>query len=165
MATRFQIVNGGDEFDARDTVDGGVMDLEQEREGPRWKFLDAIEPFDDVYLPQWTIQIEWPSHEPSTLDHELAPIPGLGESYMAHVELQIELRIFHPVRMIEVHGHPDQPAAHEGCEVQPGLDHGQDSLERHQMTWRRRRVVDVDRGNVHRGIRRLGINERCVLGR
>ena len=55
--------------------------------------------------------------ESGRFDAQLAPIPWLRKSNVPHVELEIEVVVWHPVRMIEAQRHLHQFLAKRGDSV------------------------------------------------
>ena len=95
---RGQVVDGGGHLRAGHTVDGGVVDLADEREGSRRNALDVVEALDDVELPQRTVEVELAGVQPRRLDAQLAPVTGLRQGDVAHVELEVEVGVVRPSR-------------------------------------------------------------------
>ena len=65
------------------------------------------------------------------LDKKLAPVAGLGQGDMAHVELNIKVRILNPVGEIHIARHFHQPAAQHGHLVDGLFEALHDVLEAH----------------------------------
>ena len=97
--------------------------------------------------------------EASDLDAELAPVTGLGQRDMADVEFKVELRVLDPIGMVEIERHPHQPLAKAARAGQSGTDEVEDILEADETARRCRGIVDGDRADVHRCVRRLQIDE------
>ncbi len=139
------------------------MDLQHEGEATLRNAGDLVEAFDDVQLPQRLREVERAGVQPGSLDAELAPVARLGQRDVAHVVLEVELLVLHPVRVIEVGGNPHHLLTEGPGQVQPGLEVGQDALERHRSTGRGGGVVDADRCDVRRRVRPLAVDERRIL--
>ena len=84
--------------------------------------VDVVEPLDDVELPQRPIEVERAGHQPRHLDAQLAPVAGLRQGDVADVELEVEVGILDPVRVVEVERHPHQPLAEHPGHVEALLD-------------------------------------------
>ena len=143
-------------------VDGRVVHLRHEGEAAGRHAGDVVEALDDVQLPQRPIEVEGPRHEASHLDAELAPVAGRRQGDVADVELQIEVGILDPVRVVEVERDADESLTEHAGLVEPLVDVIEDALERDGAAGRGRRVVDRDAPARHVRARRLGIEERGV---
>ena len=102
--------------------------------------------------------------QPRRLFTELLPIAGRRQRDVAHVELEIEIAILDPVRMIGFTRHFDELAPETLREVQPLFDIAEDVPEPNPSARRGRLIVQRQRCDVHMSIRRLGIDEGSVLG-
>jgi len=145
-----------------DAVDGGMVCLLQQRVAARCHALDVVEALDDVHLPQRPAEVELARVEASRLDAQLAPVAWLGQGDVANVELEVEVAVLDPVRVVEVHRHLHQLLTEDPREVQATLDVLEDPLERHGAVRCRRGVVDRETGDVHGGVRRFEVDERGV---
>ena len=88
--------------------------------------------------------------QPGDLDAQLAPVARLRQGDVADVELEVEVGVLDPVRMVEAERHLDEPLAEDPRHVQPLAVVVEDALERDRAARRRRRVVDVDAEDVAR---------------
>ena len=97
-----------------------------------------------VHLPQRPAQVERAGVQPGDLDAQLAPVARLRQGDVADVELEVEVAVLDPVRVVELERHPHQPLAERPRDVQPLAVVLEDPLERDRSAGRGRRVVDVD---------------------
>ena len=118
--------------------------LRDEGEAARRDALDVVEALDDVELPQRPVEVERAGDQPGHLDAQLAPVARLRQGDVADVELEVEVGVLDPVRVVEVERHPHQPLAEHPGLVEALVDVVEDALERHPAARRRRRVVDRD---------------------
>ena len=102
--------------------------------------------------------------QPRDLDAELAPVPGLGQRDVADVELDVELRVLDPIRVIEVERHPHQSLTKRPRAAQPLANEAQDVLEPYEPARRRRGIIDAHGADVHGRVRRLQVDEGRILG-
>ena len=123
---------------------------------------DVVQPFDDVELPQRPVEIERTRDQASHLDAQLSPVARLRQRDVTNVELEVEVGILDPVRVVQVERHPHQPLAEDAGLVQPLVDVVEDPLERDPAARRGRRVVDREAGPRHVRPGRLGVEERSV---
>ena len=70
--------------------------------------LDVVETLDDVELPQRAVEVERPRVQPGRLDAQLAPVARLRQRDVPDVELEVEVGVVHPVRMVEIERHPGE---------------------------------------------------------
>ena len=68
--------------------------------------------------------------EARRLDANLAPIARLRQRDVPHVILEVEARVLHPPRMVEVQRDVDHLLAERSREVEPALDVGMISVKR-----------------------------------
>ena len=92
--TRFRcgVVYRPDDLRTRDAVDGRMVHFEEQCEATRREPLDIVETFDHVGFPERVRAVQRARVQPCDLDAELAPVARLGQSDMAPVEFQIEIR-------------------------------------------------------------------------
>ena len=109
---------------------------------PAGHAVDVVEALDHVQLPERAVEVERAGHEAGHLDAQLAPVTGRRQGDVADVELEVEVGILDPVRVVEVERDAHEPLAEDAGLVQPLLDVVEDPLERHPPARRRRRVVD-----------------------
>ena len=86
-------------------VDGGVVQLGEDGEAV------LAQPLDDVDLPQRMGPIQGPADQAGDQLDQLVVRARRGERRLAQVELQVEVRVLDPERMVELQGHLDQPPA------------------------------------------------------
>ncbi len=121
-----------------------------------------VEPFDNGEFPWRTLQIERAGKYACRLDTQLAPVARLRQCDVAHVKLQIEVRVLDPVRIVQVERHPHQPLADCAAKLHPAFEEIQDILEPDKAARRGRRVVDKDRTDMHRRIARFHRDKRRI---
>src|ERR1019366_9774672 len=85
----------GEDVAPGDTVDGGVMDLGVDRRSP------AAQPGDEVELPQGAAAIQRTGVDAGHLIGQLRVTARGGQGKLADVELDVEVRVVDPVRMVE----------------------------------------------------------------
>ena len=159
-----QVVQQDRDLAAALHVDGRVVRLGQQRKAAFGQVEKAVQALDDVDLPQRSVQVERPGVDARCLDAELPPVAGLGQRDVAHVVLEVEVLVVHPVGQIHVQRHTLQLLAKRGQPIEPALDVRQDGLEAQLAAGRRALVVDVHEGHVGVGVRRLGVQEGGVVG-
>jgi hypothetical protein len=140
-----------------------MMHLGDERETAGRQALDIIQALDDDELPQGLGQIERARVKARDLDAELPPVAGLGQSDVADMVFDVEIGILDPVRMIHVQRQAYEALAEAARAAQPARDELENVLEAHEAAGRGRGIVDADRADVHRCVRRLEIDEARVL--
>ena len=86
-------------------VDGGVVVFGQQRPAT------AVQAVDDVDLPQRPGAVHRPADDPADLLGELVDHAGPGQMDFADVEVEVEVGVGHPVRMVESERHLDETAA------------------------------------------------------
>jgi hypothetical protein len=160
---RAQIVEGVHQLDAGYTVDRRMVHLDEDAEASLRKVPCVVETLDDVELPGRAAEVERVGVQSGCLDPELAPVARGRQGDVADVELEIEVPVLHPVRVIKVKWHAYQlPAEHpRQGQAMPHLP--QDRVEGDLSLRSGRRVVDVERADVHRHPRRLGVQEPRIL--
>ena len=70
-----------------------------------------LQTVDEVGLPQRTAAIQRPRVQPCRLNCELAIIARCRERQLADMELDVEIGVLDPVRLIQAKGHLHQAAA------------------------------------------------------
>ena len=138
------------------------MRLGDHREAARRHTLHVVQPFDDVELPQRTVEIERTRDEASHLDAQLSPVTRRRQSDVTNVKLEVEVGILDPVRVVKVERHPHQPLAKDARLVQPLVDVVEDPLERDPTAVCGRRVIDRQPGPRHVRPGRLGVEKRGI---
>lgn len=130
--------------------------------GAAWQIGDSIETFDDVHLPQRSTAIERTCVQARNLVHQLAPVAWLGQRQVAHVELEIDLRILDPVGPVESQRNHRQAPPEDGRDMQSRAEMPKDVLERDLALGRRRWVVDAERRYVIERVPLLGVEDETV---
>jgi len=92
-------------------IDRGVVHLREDPEAIVRKALD------DVALPQRPGAVERSGDDAADGLGQLLGVPGRRHCVMAHVEVDVEVRVFDPVRQVQTHGHLDQPPPERGERV------------------------------------------------
>ena len=82
-----------------------MVDLRVDRDAP------AVQTVDQVELPQGPVTVELPSVQAGRLLGQLPVVAGRGQRELADVELDVEVGVLDPVRLVEPERHGDQPAA------------------------------------------------------
>ena len=139
------------------------MDLQQHAKAALGQAMHVIQPFDNVHFPEGLVARQRARMNTCGQDAQLTPITRLGQRDVAHMVLEVEIRIVCPVGLTEAEGHSDQFAAENGGEMQPGLHQGQDLLEPHLATARGTLVVNADATDMLRHALQLGVHEHRVL--
>jgi hypothetical protein len=102
---RLQVQQGGHDLNGGHTVDQGVVHLGVHR-GPA-----AHQALDEVHLPEWTAPVERALMQAGELLAELLVVAGRGQRDLPYVELQVEVGILDPVRVVEPERHLGEPPA------------------------------------------------------
>ena len=102
--------------------------------------------------------------QPRGLFAELLPVARRRQRHVAHVELEIEIAILDPVRMIGFARHFDELAPETPREVQPLFDVAENVPEPNTSARRGRLIVERQCRNVHVRVRRLRIDKGSILG-
>src|SRR5690606_16414047 len=100
--------------------------------------------------------------KPRDLDAELAPVAGLRQRNVPDMELDVEIRILDPVRMVEVHRHMDDALPERPREMQPRLVILENAFESEMAALDGRLVVDRQPADMHWCVRRLEIEKRRI---
>lgn len=69
--------------------------------------------------------------QPGHLFGQLSVVAGEGQCELPDMELDVEVGVLDPVRMVEPEGHHDQPATKERNQRQPGLNDLGEVLQGH----------------------------------
>ena len=110
------IEHSGEDVASGDSVDRGVMDLGVDGGPP------ALEPGDEVDLPQWAAAVQRPRMQAGHLLGQLPVVAGGRHGRLPDVKLDVEVRVLDPVRMVEPEGNRDQPAPKERDQRKSRLD-------------------------------------------
>jgi hypothetical protein len=110
---RRQVEQCGEDVVAGHAVDGGMVDLAVDRRPP------APQPEDQVDLPERSAALQRPGVQAGGLLGELPVAAGGGQGKLPDVELDVEVRVLDPVRLVQAQRHVDQAAAEERDQWQP----------------------------------------------
>ena len=113
---RVGVEQGGEHFDALHAVDGCVVNLLQKR------YAIVGKTFDHPHFPQRMGPVERTSDEASHQFTKLLVVAGRCDGGFAHVEVEIEIGVVDPVRMIESERDRDEFAAQNGQHMEPLSD-------------------------------------------
>ena len=160
---RLEIVQRAHELHAGGAVDRRVVDLQEHREAARRQPLHVVQPLDDVGLPQRPRTVESARVQAGDLDAELAPVAGLGQRDVSHVELDVGVVGIDPERVVQIERHHGEAAREHRGAVDALAEGAQHILEAHQAVGCRGRIVDEHRPDVHRGVVHLAVEEHRVL--
>ena len=128
------VVEHGQDLAAGHAVDGGVMDLRQQRRPA------ALEAMDEVELPQRPGAVESPRVDPRGLLGQLGHATRRGKRELAAVIAEVEVVVGHPVGPVEVERDLGQPRRERRDHVQPVGE------QRFQAVERDARPVSLSRG-------------------
>ncbi len=81
----------------------------------------VVDPFDDIELPQRTISVEGSGHDSA---HHFAELLGCARrryGMVTYMEVEVEVRVFDPVRQVEAERDLDQSAP-KGCQLVDALE-------------------------------------------
>ena len=70
------------------------------------RLAPARQAVDQVQLPQRPAAVERPGVQPGGLVGELAVVAGLGQGQLADVELDVEVGVLDPVRLVQARAAP-----------------------------------------------------------
>jgi hypothetical protein len=101
-----------EDLGTRHAIDGGVVHLGEDRHPV------AVEPVDEVELPQGAGAVQRPGDDARDLLGEHARIAGSWERQLADVELEVELGLVVPVGVVEPERHFDQSPVKRRQQVQ-----------------------------------------------
>ncbi len=125
-----------------EAVDGRVVDLGQHRH-------DAVlEPVDQIQLPQRPGAVERPGDDPRHLLGELLVGARRRQRELADVEVEVEVRVVDPVRVVEAERHLGQTPAHRRQQRQPLGEHLLDVGELELAARGGARIEDRDPADV-----------------
>ena len=139
-----QIEQQADDLTAGDAVDDGVMNLRVQGDVARFQAGD------DVHLPQRPGPVERPRMQPRHLLRQLPVVSGGGQSQIAHVELEVEVLVLHPVREIHAERHLEQPPAQDGQQMHAVGKQPHHDVDVQLLEGSRARVVDAEAADVPR---------------
>ena len=120
---------------------------------------------DQVELPQRPAAVERPGEDALDGARELAVVAGRRHGAVADVEVDVEVGILDPVRVVEAERYLHELARERRQQVEPLADEPADVLVREVAAGRRRRVVDGEAADVAVCPRRLDRQELGVEAR
>ncbi len=147
----------------RVAVDGGVVELREDRVGARGHAFDVVEALDHVHLPERAVEVQRARGQPRDGDRQLAAVGGLGQADVADVELEVEVLVLDPVGVVEVQRHAHEAAAEDRRACEAALEVGEDVLEADLAARRGRRVVDRDHAAVGGPVLVVEVHEHRVV--
>ena len=122
----------GEQVVSRHPVDGRVVHLDVDG------LPATLQTVDEIGLPQRTAAVQRPRMQPCRLHCQLAIITRRGQRQLADMELDVEIGVLDPVRLIQPKGHLHQAAAKQRDQMQPGLDELGQPLKRQRLAARGR---------------------------
>jgi hypothetical protein len=141
---------------ARHAVDGAVVDLRELRHQPVPKALD------DVELPERAAPVERASDDARHLLGKLPIVSGRREPDVPDVEVEIEVRVLDPVRVIEPERDLDEAAAVRRQQVHPLGDQALDVVQRGRGPGGAGGIEEGEPADVSVGRPRLHVEEARV---
>ena len=130
--------------------------LRQHRHAP------ALEPVDDVDLPQRPAAVERAAEHALHGLGELTVVARRGQRRLADVELEVEVRVLDPVRQVQAQRHRHEPPAQRREQVQARFQQRLDLGPAEHAARRGARVVDAQEGDVSVDPRRFDVEELRV---
>ena len=152
---RCDVEKQGEDLCAGHTVYGTVVNFSELGHVAVLKSLDYVE------LPKRATSVKGARHDAGDLLSELAGIARGRQADVTHVEIQIKIWIFDPIRVIESKRHLDQSSS-EGWEKVHALS--EQLLDIFESGWRGRGrwVEDGKAGNVSIRSGRFHVEKTCV---
>ena len=108
-----------------------VVHLQQQGEAPGRDALDIVEPFDNIDLPHGLVPAQRRGVDARGENAQLPPVAGFGQGDVAHVVLEVKIRVFHPVGSAEAVGNKSQFATENRRQMQAVFQQGENLLEAH----------------------------------
>ena len=136
-------------------VDDGMVHLRDQPD------LPAGEPLNHVHLPWRLPGCEGTAHHLGDKCRELGLATGRRERGAVKVVVQLELRVVHPARVIETQRDGHEPTSEGGQCGDPRREQIGDAFEG-VATFCGGRVEDAGVRDLHRGLRRVGVDEHRV---
>src|SRR5207247_2604897 len=118
-------VRSRQQLGARDAVDRGMVDLEEDREAASRYPLDVVDTLDHRHLPQGATAIEHARVKSCGLRAQLLPVPRTWQRDVLHVVFEGEVRIVHPVREVDTEAGRDDLLAERAGEMQSAVQVGE----------------------------------------
>ena len=131
-----------DDLAAGDAVDDGVMNLGVDGD------VAGFEAGDDVHLPQRPRPVERARMQPGHLRRQLPIVARRRERQVAHVELEVEVLVLHPVREVQAERHFEQPPAQHREQVHAVGEQPHHDLDVQLPEGSRARVVDAEAADM-----------------
>ena len=157
---RVEVEQDPEDLRPRHAVDRGVVDL---REQP--DVLAALDPVDDVELPQRVRAVERPRDQPRDRLGDLPLVARRRHRAVADVEVEVEVRVLDPVRQVDAERHLGELPPERRQHVDALADEPADVLELELAARPRRRVVDRQARDVPVRAARLHREELRVQAR
>jgi hypothetical protein len=155
LGLRREVEEVDEQVRARHAVDGGVVHLGDHPDPA------ALEPLGQPHLPQGAAAVELAARHVGGEVAQLADAAGGGERGPPHVQVDVEVGVVEPDRVVEVERHWREPPAELGDEVHPLPQEVLHLLER-VAARHRGGVEDHERRHVHVVGRRLPVEEGRV---
>jgi hypothetical protein len=133
-----------------------VVDLREDAEPTVGQALE------DVGLPEWAAPVEGAPDDPGDDLGDLVVTPGRWHAAVADMEVEVEVGILDPVRMVEAERHLAKTAPQRLEQVEPALDLGPPGRERVVVGVVLGLGVDREAGDVAELPSRLHVQERGV---
>ena len=127
---------------ARHSVDRRVMRLREHRD------VALLEALDDPRLPQWLPPVERPGDDLLRQRGQLVRATRRGHRDVVEMEVEVEVGVLDPERMVEAERHLDEPPPEGRSEVETRRVHVADLVEPPRDR-RRGRIEDHQPGHVH----------------
>ena len=143
------------DVDRAHAVDHGMVRFGQQRESP------ALEPLDQVHLPQGPLQVELPAHDARDELAQLRVGSRPGQGGAAHVVRDVEGLVVDPHRVRQVSGHPAHALAVSRHEGDAAADQRDEPVVVKPAA---RRLEDQHAAHMHGGGATLQIEEGHVEG-
>ena len=113
---RFEVEQHAHDLRSGHAVHDRVVDLREHRD------RSAIEPVNQVQLPEGAGPVQRTADDPRHLLGQLGVGAGRRQGQLAHVEVEIEVRVVEPVGVVEPEGHLHQPPPERRQQRQPFRD-------------------------------------------
>ena len=150
---RLEVEDHGADVDRRPAVDHRVVGLRDDRDAP------ALEPLDEVDLPQGAVAVQLPALQAAHQVTELSVGARLGECGPAYVVGDVEVRVVDPHGVGDVSGDPTDLLAVPRHQPDPLLDQTDEPVVVEPFRWW---FEDRHPADVHRSGRRLHVQEGDV---
>ena len=165
MCFRLKVVDRFGDLCAGNPVNRSVVNLGYEREAALRYAFDIVQAFDNVGLPQRLVSIERARMQACRLDAQLTPVTRRRQCNMTHVELEIEIGILDPVRVIKAKRNGDDALTERARLVQPLPEKLQNFLEGDASARCGALIVNGQAADMHRRPAGFHVQERGVEAR